>query len=136
MDTNDAIKHLERELGNPSEGLPEDVFLFITRNTPMVNVDLLIKDEKGRTLLSWRDDSLHEPSWHVPGGIIRYKEKMKERLQKVAETEIGTKIKFEPEPIAFNEIILQQRTRGHFISFLYKGKLTSDFVPEDRKSVV
>jgi hypothetical protein len=36
--------------GEKSQGdLPEDLFLFISRLVPMVNVDLLIKDSKNRT---------------------------------------------------------------------------------------
>ena len=132
MNTKEAIGYLEKQVKNPKEGLPLELFLFLTKYTPMVNVDLLIKDEKGRTLLSWRNDEFHDAGWHVPGGIIRFKEMMKDRLQKVAKTEIGINIKFEDKPIAVNEIILKQEVRGHFISFLYRGKLPSDFVPENK----
>ena len=47
-----AVEFLDKQISNPSSGLPEEVFLFVSRLTPMVNVDLLIKDEKRRTLLS------------------------------------------------------------------------------------
>ena len=130
-DTNEAIKFLEKQIQNPSEGLPEPVFLFISRLTPMVNVDLLIKDENNRTLLSWRDDVFHDPGWHIPGGIVRFKEKMEKRIQKVAETEIGTVVEFEPVPIAVNEFICERDTRGHFISLLYKCFLSGKYVPKN-----
>lgn len=126
MNINEAIKFLEKQIQNPSSGLPEELFLFITRLTPMVNVDLLIKDENGRTLLSWRDDAF-SAGWHVPGGIIRFKEDMKTRIQKVAETEIGVKVQFEPTPIAINQIICNHDTRGHFISILFKCFLSSKY---------
>jgi len=132
MNITDAISFLDKQVPNPSKGLTKELFHFISRITPMVNVDLLIKDEKGRTLLSWRDDSLHKPSWHVPGGVIRFKEKMEERLQKVAEKEIGTIIEFEHKPIAINEMIIKRKIRGHFISFLYKCYLPSNFIPENK----
>ena len=32
----------------PQMGLPEELFHFVSRSTPIVNVDLLIKDENGR----------------------------------------------------------------------------------------
>jgi len=132
MDIHEAIAFLDRQIPNPSLGLPEEVFLFISRMSPMVNVDLLIKDENTRTLLAWRDDEFSGAGWHVPGGIIRFKEYMKARIQKVAETEIGAVVEFEPVPIAVNEIILDQNTRGHFISFLYKCFLSSKYVPENK----
>ncbi|MFA5880512.1 MAG: NUDIX domain-containing protein [Candidatus Margulisiibacteriota bacterium] len=127
MNILDAIKILDQESPNPLQGLPEEIFLFITRSTPMINVDLLIKDERGRTLLSWRNDTFHEPGWHIPGGIIRYKEEISTRIIKVAENEIGIKLDFKPQPIAMNEIILEQRNRGHFISLLYQCFLSADY---------
>ena len=74
MNITEAIVALEKHVPNPSEGLPDELFLYVSRITPLVNVDLLIKDENGRTLLSWRDDQYCGQGWHVPGGIIRFKE--------------------------------------------------------------
>ena len=132
MSTKEAIKSLEKKITNPSVGLPQDIFFFISRTTPLVNVDLLIKDEKGRTLLAWRDDNFAGTGWHVPGGIVRFKEKLETRLQKVAKTEIGATVKFDPLPSAINQIICQSKTRGHFISVLYKCFLSSKFVPQNK----
>ena len=56
MNITDAIALLDEQVPNPSMGLPDELFHYISRTTPLVNVDLLIKDENGRTLLSWRDD--------------------------------------------------------------------------------
>jgi colanic acid biosynthesis protein WcaH len=130
MKIDEAIEYLEKQIDNPSIGLPEEIFRFISRITPMVNVDLLIKDEKNRTLLAWRDD-IHGKGWHIPGGIVRFKEKFETRILKVAEKEIGVPIKFDLNPIAFNQIICSHNTRGHFVSFLYKCFLSSSFVPQN-----
>jgi colanic acid biosynthesis protein WcaH len=132
MNISGAIAFLENKISNPSLGLPEELFLFISRITPMVNVDLLIKDENERVLLSWRDDQFAGTGWHIPGGIVRFKEKLKERVLKVAETEIGTSIKFDSVPVAINQTICEHDTRGHFISILYKCFLSSEFIPENR----
>jgi colanic acid biosynthesis protein WcaH len=98
----------------------------------MINVDLLIKDEKKRTLLAWRDDQFVGAGWHVPGGIMRFKERLRERILKVAETEIGANVEFDPVPVAINQIICKHNTRGHFISILYKCFLSSKFIPRNR----
>ena len=131
MNINEAINFLEKQIKNPSVGLPEEVFLFISKITPLVNVDLLIKDEKGRTLLSWRDD-IHGKGWHIPGGIVRFKEKLEKRIKKVAKTEIGTAVEFESAPMAINQIICEHDTRGHFISFLYKCFLSNKYVLKNK----
>jgi colanic acid biosynthesis protein WcaH len=94
-------------------------------------VDLLIKNNENQTLLTWRDDNYHGPGWHIPGGIIRYKEKILNRINIVAKNELGVKVKFKKEPLAINEIINpKRRNRGHFISLLYECKLIT---PLDKK---
>lgn len=132
MNIHEAIKFLDKQISNPSLGLPEEVFLFISRITPIVNVDLLIKDENGRVLLSWRDDQYAGTGWHIPGGIIRFKENLEKRLLKIAEEEIGAVVEFDPVPIAVNQLIHDQRnTRGHFISILYKCFLSNKYIPKN-----
>lgn len=122
----EVIRLLERFIKNPSKGLPEEVFLFVSRITPLINVDLLIKNKGGETLLTWREDGFFKPGWHIPGGIIRYKEKIATRIKAVARKEIGASIVFEENPLAINEVILPfQKNRGHFISLLYKCELIS-----------
>ena len=133
MNIADAIAVLNKQVPNPSAGLPDELFYYVSRITPLVNVDLLIKDENGRTLLAWRDDQYCGKGWHVPGGIIRFKETFETRVKKVAETEIGVDINFDPVPIAINELIHPERDiRSHFISVLYKCFLPSTFIPENK----
>ena len=123
----EAVKILDDEIKDPRQGLPEDIFLFASRITPMVNVDLLIRNERDEVLLTWRGGNYYAPGWHVPGGIIRYKESMYERIEKVAQLEFGAKIHYEKTPILVNEIIRcpERKNRGHFISFLFDCQLIS-----------
>lgn len=83
MNLDEAIAAFEAYCPDPRSGLPEVVFLLMTRLTPMVNVDLLIQDPTGRTLLTWWDDSYHGAGWHIPGGIIRLKETAAQRIAAV-----------------------------------------------------
>ena len=125
-----SIREIEQHISDASKGLPEDVFLFISRHTPLVNVDLLIKNKNNQTLLTWREDDFHSPGWHIPGGIIRYKEKASERIQVVAASELGCSVSFGDTPSAINEIMVEENTRGHFVSLLYECILSS---PLDEK---
>jgi len=133
MNIADAIEFLNKKITNPKEGLPDELFYYVSRITPLVNVDLLIKDENGRTLLAWRDDQYCGKGWHMPGGIVRFRETFKERVKKVAKTEIGADINFDPIPIAVNQLIHPElETRSHFVSILYKCFLLSTFVPQNK----
>jgi len=124
MELRKIIDVLEASIENPSKGLPEELFLFVTRITPIINADLLIKNEQNHTLLTWRNDGYYPPGWHVPGGIIRYKETINERIKAVAKNELGAEVEFNPVPLAINEVIHETRkNRGHFISLLYRCSL-------------
>ncbi|MFH1387619.1 MAG: NUDIX hydrolase [bacterium] len=126
-----AIKDIDEQVADASQGLPEELFFLISRLVPMVNVDLLIKDEKGRILLAWRDDQYAGIGWHLPGGIVRFKEKLEKRIDQVALTEIGQAVSFEPVPLAMNQVICEHEIRGHFISILYKCSLPGQFIPKN-----
>lgn len=102
--------------------LPESEFLYISSRTPLINVDMLILDEYGDVLLSWRDDEYCGTGWHIPGGIIRHGETMKERLEITAEREIDFIPVFENSPCKITEIFLEQEYRNHFISHLFIGR--------------
>ena len=123
MDVNHAIAAIESSIGDPHRGLPEDIFLFVSRIVPFINVDLLIQDGSGRTLLTWRNDEFFGSGWHVPGGIIRYKEMAADRIQACAHEELGAGVAFEEVPLLVSETIQEHRTRGHFISLLYRCRL-------------
>lgn len=125
----DLIDTLESQIGNPSQGLPRDVFLFVSRLTPMINVDLLVKNAKKETLLTWRKDEYYA-GWHVPGGIVRFKETIMARIGAVAKGELGASVEFGKAPLAMIEQRNPTRdTRGHFISLLYGCTLTSSLNP-------
>lgn len=132
MTIKDAIKFLEKQIKDPKKSLPDEIFFFVSRVTPLINVDLLIKDENGRILLSWRDDEYTGKGWHIPGGIVRFKEKFETRIQKVAKTEIGVPVEFDPLPIAVNQMTVKRNTRGHFISLLFKCFLSEKCVLKNK----
>ncbi len=130
----DLKHHLDKVLEhikNAKDGLPIDVFYFISQLTPLINVDLLVKNKSGKVLLTWRDDRFYGPAWHIPGGIIRFKEKIEDRIEKVAQLELGASVRFAPEPIYIRGLINSERdVRGHFISLLFLCELISD-LPEE-----
>jgi len=115
---------LNTHIKNSKRGLPEEIFIFISKTTPLVNVDLLIKDKYHGVLLTWRDDRIYGKGWHIPGGIVRFKESFAERINKVAEEELGSKVVFSEVPLFIKENIHPTRNvRGHFISILFSCQL-------------
>ena len=126
MEIKKIIYTLENFIKDPSKGLPEEIFRFMSRITPLINVDLLIKNKKKQTLLTWRDDGYFSAGWHIPGGIVRYKEAISDRIKAVAVTELRAEVKCGRTPLIIREVIIPSfRNRAHAISFLYKCSLTS-----------
>lgn len=114
-------------VGNARNGLSKPVFLFVSQLTPMVNVDLLIQNDRGETLLTWREDEFYGPGWHVPGGVIRFKEYAKTRIAKVAQSELGVDVTSSEHPVCIREVMAADRdVRGHFISMLYACALVGN----------
>ena len=101
------------------DGLPTHLFEYVSSITPIINVDLLVHNPSEGIILSWRSDKFYGPGWHVPGGIIRFKEKIEKRIKLTAKNELGCKVKFKKIPIEFSELHLKQKNRSHFISLLF-----------------
>jgi colanic acid biosynthesis protein WcaH len=118
-----SISALEAALGDPTTGLPSEVFRFVSRVTPLVTVDLLIQDEGSRTLLTWRDDQFYGAGWHVPGGVIRFKESAADRVHACARDELGVDVDCDPVPLLVLESIRAEETRGHSVSLLFRCRL-------------
>ena len=120
-----AIAELDRLVPDARPGLPLPLFYLASRLTPMVAVDLLIRDAAGAVLLTWRDDRFYS-GWHVPGGIIRFKETWADRLRAVAKEELGATVEADAAPLEVYEKQHQERdVRGHFIALLFRVRLTS-----------
>lgn len=122
-----VVDELESLVPSPQEGLPEPVFRLLSRLTPLLSVDLLVKDSAGRTLLTWRQDESYGPGWHVPGGIVRYKESAVHRVHEVARVELGAQVDVEPVPLTIQEFLRPNRTeRAHIVAMLFRCRLLTD----------
>jgi colanic acid biosynthesis protein WcaH len=110
-----ALENVLQAIPDPSKGLPDEVFHFILKVTPMINVDLLVRNDRGEHLLAWREDA-YGTGWHIPGGIIRYCEAIEQRIEAVAKGELSTEVDHTPHPVDLRQL---WHVRGHFISLLY-----------------
>ena len=115
----------KKVIDGSQQGLPDDVFSFVASITPLINVDLLIERD-GKILFAWRDDGKNL-GWHIPGGIIRYKESIHDRILKTAINEIGTEVTYNNNPLKISEIFMPYQRRGHSISLLYKCNIPDEY---------
>ena len=112
------------------DGLPYHLFSYVSTITPLVNIDILLVDYSNRILLSWRDDGTYGPGWHIPGGVVRFKENLLSRVSKVCSNELSIDSISDIQLIQVNQIMNKHRDfRGHFLSFLFVARCDSTALP-------
>lgn len=122
-----AVRVIDNLITDAKNGLPDELFYQVSRLTPLVNVDLLVVNHNNEKLLTWRHDSFYGPGWHIPGGIIRFKERWEDRIHLVALKELGVDVRCDQSPLCVTEIFNESRdVRGHFISMLFQCSLLKE----------
>ena len=79
--------------------LEDKDFLQVVTHTPLVAIDLIVKDERGAVLLGLRKNKPAQGFWFVPGGRIYKDERVAEALARIGRDEL--RIPLEPENIRF-----------------------------------
>lgn len=140
----DIIEELRTKMSElgimAKDGLGEDLFVFVSSLSPIVNVDLLVYNSQGQFLLSRRNDCHCGKGWHVPGGCVRFRESLDDRIRKVASSELSLyDFTYEKQPIKVCEIICNeprdikvQDERAHFVTLVYKCYAPDSYIIEDK----
>ena len=69
--------------------LPLDDFKAVVRNTPLVAVDLVVRNTQGKVLIGCRKNSPAQGYWFVPGGRVFKNEPSEEALHRISKDELG-----------------------------------------------
>jgi len=72
-----------------SAELPPENFDKLRRWAPLVSIDLIIQDARGRVLLGFRNNEPAKETWFVPGGRIRKDEKLAEAFGRIVQEELN-----------------------------------------------
>ena len=79
--------------------LEQQDFIKIIKDTPLVSIDLIVKDERGCVLLGLRKNKPAQGFWFVPGGRIYKDERIADALARIGLEEIGTALS--PDQVRF-----------------------------------
>lgn len=74
------------------ERLPLPQFMQVVASTPLVSIDLIVKNEHGQVLLGMRNNEPAAGFWFVPGGCIRKNETLAEAFARISEAELGVRL--------------------------------------------
>ena len=69
--------------------LDRESFLEVVRLTPLISIDLVVRDPRGCLLLGLRNNRPAKDCWFVPGGRICKDERLDEAFRRIAHEELG-----------------------------------------------
>lgn len=72
--------------------LSEAEFRAVYEKVPRLTVELLLRREDGAVLLTKRAGGPCKGLWHVPGGTVRFGERLREAVSRVARDELGVEV--------------------------------------------
>jgi len=68
------------------------LFAEIVEHTPLVSIDLIVRNRRGEVLLGLRNNEPAKDCWFVPGGRICKDERIPAALERVAWDELGVQV--------------------------------------------
>jgi colanic acid biosynthesis protein WcaH len=69
--------------------LDKDEFAQVVRNTPLVAIDLIIRDPDRCVLVGLRTNEPAKGKWFVPGGVVMKYERLADAFARIVKAEIG-----------------------------------------------
>lgn len=69
--------------------LETEAFRTVVASTPLVSIDLLVRNQRGEVLLGQRLNRPAQGSWFVPGGRIYKNEGLDAAFERLTEAELG-----------------------------------------------
>jgi colanic acid biosynthesis protein WcaH len=69
--------------------LDNNIFETVIDSTPLISIDLVVKNPQGHALLGLRTNRPAKDYWFVPGGRIQKNESMKDAFTRICQHELG-----------------------------------------------
>jgi colanic acid biosynthesis protein WcaH len=114
--------------------LSDQDFLEVITRTPLVSIDLVVRNPKNRILLGFRTNEPAKGKWFVPGGRIKKGENIEDAFQRICLTEIKeTHSKSEARLIGVfthihdKNVFLVEGIRTHYVVLAYELRFSEDF---------
>lgn len=69
--------------------LPDETFKSVIQHTPLISIDLIVRNEQGEVLLGKRVNAPAKGYWFVPGGRVRKNETLDDAFVRLVKEELG-----------------------------------------------
>ena len=112
--------------------LSGDDFIDVVKRTPLVSIDLIIKNNLNQVLLGLRNNEPAKGFWFVPGGRILKNELISEAFERITEEELGTSLAYRDSIFLgvfehlYKENFAQKQGFGtHYVVLAHEIKVTN-----------
>lgn len=106
--------------------LPDDIFQNIVKNTPLISIDLIIKNQQGQVLLGKRNNPPAKDFWFVVGGRILKNEKFHQAFTRLTMQELGQSFSLNqatfiaPYQHFYDDSIFGNQISTHYVVLAYE----------------
>lgn len=106
--------------------LDKKTFSFVIENTPLVSIDLVVKNEQGQALLGERLNRPAKGFWFVPGGRILKDESMAKAFQRLTLDELGQEFSIEQADFLaafdhfYDDNVFGSEYSTHYVALAYE----------------
>ncbi len=106
--------------------LPDDIFRTVVDSTPLVSIDLIVKNSEGQVLLGKRNNKPAKDFWFVPGGRIQKNETISDAFTRLCKEELGLEKRISdavflgPYEHFYNDSIFGDNVSTHYVVLGYQ----------------
>ncbi len=72
-----------------TQRLDTELFRTVVAHTPLISIDLIVRNPQGQVLLGQRVNRPAQGYWFVPGGRVRKDERLAEAFNRLVQEELG-----------------------------------------------
>ncbi|WRV97529.1 GDP-mannose mannosyl hydrolase [Grimontia sp. NTOU-MAR1] len=122
--------------------LDNETFNTVIQHTPLVSIDLVIKDPKQKVLLGKRTNRPAKDHWFVPGGRVRKDESLSDAFSRIANNELSLDLSMhDAKRLGFFEHFYQdsmfsENSSTHYVVLAFEVTLTEqpNALPKEQHS--
>lgn len=120
--------------------LPDQIFKTVISNTPLISIDLVVRNNQNQVLLGKRLNAPAKDYWFVPGGRIQKDETLDDAFTRLIKEELGTEVVVKRSEANFlgvyehfyKENVFDYNTTTHYVVLgyeIYINDLKNDNLP-------
>ena len=112
--------------------LDKKTFSTVIESTPLVSIDLVVKNKQGQALLGERLNKPAQGFWFVPGGRILKNESLADAFKRLTTEELGQAFSIEQAQLIgpfdhfYNDNVFGDEFSTHYVAIAYVLTLTED----------